>query len=330
MECKSCLVQELTFEFRIIDKSNLQVVPKIIKYLERGHSLIKVKSNESIVLAIKENGVRDFLDFCKDHLDATHITFRVDRKEWLELSQIDRILDVHWIDEVIRNESVLCHFQPIVNVKEEIYAYESLARFQRTDGSLIFPQEIFSAARSRGRLYALDKLCRMSAVKHGATINKKIFINFIPTSIYSPEFCLQSTVQLAEQLGIDPSIFVFEVVETEKVEDIEHLKRILAFYKKRGFSYALDDVGEGYSTIEMLSELQPQYMKLDMRYVQGVSQDVTKQRIANIFLEKANNIQSIPLAEGVECREDFEWLKERGYQLFQGYYFGRPEPITRK
>ena len=113
----------------------------------------------------------------------------------------------------------------------------------------------------------------MTAVRSAAKVNKKVFINFIPTSIYSPEHCLKSTVQLARFLGIDPSHFVFEVVETEQVDDLEHLKKILQYYKEKGFQYALDDVGEGFSTIELLEELSPHYMKLDMKFVQGVATD---------------------------------------------------------
>ncbi|CAM5495904.1 Diguanylate phosphodiesterase OS=Lysinibacillus sphaericus OX=1421 GN=LS41612_16490 PE=4 SV=1 [Lysinibacillus sphaericus] len=147
---------------------------------------------------------------------------------------------------------------------------------------------------------------------------------FIPTSIYSPEFCLQTTVQLANQLGIDPNQFVFEVVESDKVDDIEHLKSILNYYKQKGFQYALDDVGEGYNTLEMLADLKPQYMKLDIKYVQGVSGNSEKQAVAKQFLAKAFEVNAISLAEGIESRADFEWLKENGYQLFQGYLFGKP------
>lgn len=69
--------------------------------------------------------------------------------------------------------------------------------------------------------------------------------------------------------------------------------------RDKGFSYALDDVGEGYSTIEMLAELQLHYRKLDMKYTQGVA-------------------------------TDFEWLKVQGYRLFQGYWIGRPGPLSNR
>ena len=69
------------------------------------------------------------------------------------------------------------------------------------------------------------------------------------------------------------------------------------------------------------------YMKLDMKFVQGVSDDPTKQAAAKKFLLAALQIGAIPLAEGIEKWADFEWLKEVGYELFQGYLFGKPGRI---
>lgn len=330
MECNNCRVKELKFEFKVDGDSNIALIDSVLKHLKRRNILVDAKEN---IFTVKESDVRDFIDFCQDHMDTSQVLFRISNQPWEPIVKIKEILDVQWIDEVIKKQLMICHYQPIVNVEEQVFAYELLARFPKEDGSMMYPNEIFSAAKARGRLYALDRACRMTAVKHAAVIKeKKAFINFIPTSIYSPEFCLKSTTALAEELGINPVQLVFEVVETEKVEDIEHLKRILTFYKEKGFEYALDDVGEGYSTMEMLADIKPNYMKLDMKYVQGVSNDVKKQAVAQKFLEKAVEVGSIPLAEGIEEREDFEWLKETGYMLFQGYYFGKPtaNPISNR
>ncbi len=322
MDCKNCLVTELTYEIRFEGDHNISIIQDVVNHLLRRNIWMK---SEGERMKIKESGVREFLDFCKDHMQKEEIYFRIDQ-QWNPLTEIDSILETSWIDEVIEKKLITCHFQPIVDRTESIFAFELLARFHHEDGSIIYPNEIFSAAKIRGRLYALDRLCRMTAVRHTAKIHTKAFINFIPTSIYSPEHCLKSTVSLANELGIDPNRFVFEVVETEQVEDIDHLKRILTYYKDKGFQYALDDVGEGFSTIDLLSNLQPHYMKLDIKYVQGVAVDSNKQKTAKAFLNKAIELGSIPLAEGVETREDFEWLKQIGYELFQGYYFGKPTP----
>ena len=328
MPCKSCLVLELQFEIQLKGTKNLSMIPTVVNHFQRRNLMFKKDGDHFI---IHESGIKEFLDFARHYLEIEHIDYRFEDKDWKPINEIEEILNMQWIDEVIRKKSVVSYSQPIVDANEEIYAYEVLSRFPREDGSLIYPNEIFTAARSRGRLYALDRLCRMTAVRYSAILKKKTFINFIPTSIYSPEFCLQSTVNLANQLHIDPNQFVFEVVESDQVDDIEHLKTILNYYKEKGFQYALDDVGEGYSTLEMLADLQPHYMKLDIKYVQGVSTDPEKQKVSQIFLKKAMEVNATPLAEGIESREDFEWLKQSGYQLFQGYLFGKPsiDPIRK-
>lgn len=321
MPCKSCLVLELQFDILLKESKNLSMIPILVNHFQRRDLMIKVNDNQVI---INESGVRELLDFSEHFMDIENLYFRFEENDWKPIKEIENILDMKWIDEVIHRKSIVSYSQPIDNSNEEIYAYEVLSRFTREDGTLIYPNEVFTAAKSRGRLYALDRLCRMAAVSYSAVLKKKTFINFIPTSIYSPEFCLQSTVKLANTLGIDPNQLVFEVVESEQVDDIEHLKSILNYYKDKGFKYALDDVGEGYSTLEMLKDIQPHYMKLDMKYVQGVSADHEKKKIAQMFLEKAIEVSATPLAEGIESREDFEWLKQCGYQLFQGYLFGKP------
>lgn len=324
MECNNCTVKDLMFTFKVKGNDNLAMMPKVMEHLNRRKMLIEEEMDQ---IKLYETEVRDFIDFSIDHMNTSDITFKVANQDWRPLSEVETILEMQWIDEVIKNEQLICYYQPIVDAKEEVFAYEILSRFQDKNGSLIYPNEIFSAARARGRLYALDRVCRMTAVKYAAPLKeKKAFINFIPTSIYSPEFCLRSTTALANELGVNPSQLVFEVVESEKVEDIDHLKRILTYYKEKGFQYALDDVGEGYSTLEMLEDIKPKYMKLDMKYVQGVANDAMKQKVALKFLEKARELQSVPLAEGVEEIDDFKWLKEIGYELFQGYFFGKPAP----
>ncbi|WP_317616426.1 EAL domain-containing protein [Bacillus sp. HNG] len=323
INCRNCFPTSICYEIVIDGESNRNYIPDIIKQLKRNNMLIH---EEKTSFLIKEEGIVELYDFFTDHLDTSSIRFRVDKEKWRPIHEVEELIQSQWIDKVIREQLVTCYYQPIVDVEGKVYGYEALSRFFDEVGNPIPPLEAYKAAKRRNRMYSLDRVCRMNAVQQSSLLNKKVFINFVPTSIYSPEHCLKSTVQLAQQLGIDPSNFVFEVVETEQVEDLEHLKRILLYYKEKGFNYALDDVGEGFSSIEVLRELAPNYMKLDMRYVQGVSEDKDKQETAKHFLKAAIQVGAIPLAEGIEEKEDFLWLRNMGYQLFQGYLFGKPSP----
>lgn len=323
-QCNVCNPGELNYQVKITGKDNLKFMPHIILHLTKRNLLI---SENNHILVVKEAGIEDLYDFFRDHMDTENISFCIDQKNWQPIQEVTKAFHTQWIDQFITEQKVFCHIQPIVDATEKIYGYEMLSRFKTENNQLMAPFEVFNAAKIRNRTYSLDRVCRMTAVRSSLKINKKVFINFIPTSIYSPEHCLRSTVQLANLLGIDPSHFVFEVVETEQVDDLDHLKKILMYYKEKGFQYALDDVGEGFSTIEMLKELSPHYMKLDIKFVQDVAKDEAKQVTAEKFLHAAMQVGAIPLAEGIEDREDFIWLKNKGYQLFQGYLFGKPSAI---
>ncbi|WP_168118747.1 EAL domain-containing protein [Paenibacillus sp. HB172176] len=325
MQSCNCFQTEMSYIISINDATSIKILLQIKDYLQAKGWLIKLQANK---VQLREEGIMDFYDFCQDHMAIDQLTFNTSgHEDSRPFHMITEVLEARWVDSIVHNQQIESWAQKIVDANGITCAHELLSRFIQPDGTRISPLDVFAAAKLRNRLYALDRMCRMQAVRQAVHLPNKIFINFIPTSIYSPQHCLQSTIALSRELGIDPTKFVFEVVETEYVEDLEHLKRILAYYTNQGFNYALDDVGEGFSTIELLHEIKPHYMKLDKKFVHGVSADCSKQKVAIQFLQAATEIHAVPLAEGIEQAEDFEWLKARGFQLFQGYLFGKPEPI---
>lgn len=116
------------------------------------------------------------------------------------LQQYKDMLSSQKLIEIIENGSLTTHFQPIVDMKTStIYGYESLVRGVEDDGSLIYPDKLFGWAKEGDMLFYLDRACRETSLKTAAVknIHAKVFINFIPTAIYDPNHCLQSTVAWA-------------------------------------------------------------------------------------------------------------------------------------
>jgi EAL domain-containing protein (putative c-di-GMP-specific phosphodiesterase class I) len=236
--------------------------------------------------------------------------------------------------DILNNESLTSYFQPIINAKDHsIYGYEALIRGVKSTGELMYPDELFLKSARNDCNFLLDRLCRESALKTAAVkkIHQHVFINFLPTSIYDPEFCLKSTIKWANQLEFDPKNIVFEVVETESAKDQEHLKTILKYYRNQGYKIALDDVGEGYSNLNMLIELRPDIIKVDRNIIQNIHEDSFKQSIYKALsaISKENGIAI--LAEGIETPYELEVIKELGVDYMQGYYFCKPqaEPIRK-
>ncbi|KEO81605.1 EAL domain-containing protein [Tumebacillus flagellatus] len=308
---------------------------------KNGDRFTPYRELDAATLWVPEHALAGLIDYFQAHMDSPHIqaspmseTDSDVHSEWKSLADIRQHHDAHWIDDVIADSRIKTHFQPIVSVQAgiaQVQGYEFLSRALETDGSLIPPYKMFEAARLRDRLFALDRVCRVNAVRQASQVGDKLaFVNFIPTAIYAPEHCLQTTLSEARATGVNPHNFVFEVVETDKVDSVEHLENILRYYRKHGFRYALDDVGQGYSTLEMVERLKPDFVKLDMHYVQGVKDDVGKQKAALDLLNTALSVGARPLAEGVETLEDWKWLVEAGYELFQGYLFGKPDAVPKE
>ncbi|WP_216828385.1 EAL domain-containing protein [Alkalihalobacterium elongatum] len=231
---------------------------------------------------------------------------------------------------IINQRKFTHHVQPIISLKDDsLYGYEFLLR--QTDKEYpFFPGELFAFSQRAGLQSLLDSHARIASIEVGAKLleeGQKRFINFLPSSIYDPNHCLKSTFKVVEQYNVNPSDLVFEVVETENIKDMEHLKRIFETYKQHGIHVALDDIGSGYSTIEVLKELSPNFAKIDRQLVDHCDIVKEKQKKLKAIQDVANGNNIILLAEGIERREELLYCKDIGIHLAQGYYIGRPAPL---
>lgn len=235
--------------------------------------------------------------------------------------------------QVLERNSLKVHFQPIIDVNNmRVHGYECLARGMLANGDIMNPGTMFAMAKKTGLLFNLDRQCRETAIRAAAEhgISEHIFINFLPTAIYNPEFCLRDTIRWVEELELDPNRIVFEVVETESVQDMDHLKRILSFYRRSGFLTALDDVGSGYASLNTFALLGPDVLKIDMELVRDVHLTEVKQSVIRALKMIAELAGAKVLAEGIETDAEFSWLKDLGIDYAQGYYFGKPAPVPQR
>ncbi|MDP4169240.1 MAG: EAL domain-containing protein [Bacillota bacterium] len=228
---------------------------------------------------------------------------------------------------LIQSGSLISYLQPIIELQKngDLFGYESLLR---TGGEeQISPGILFSIAEQSGMLSLLDQRAREAAIKAKKEHIKqgiKSFINFLPSTIYNPDFCLQHTFELVRKYDIDPADLVFEVVETEKIENISHLKKVLETYKREGMKVALDDVGAGFSTLEVLKMLNPDIVKIDRQFIDHCDQESRKQQFLAEVMKLSRELNITVLAEGIERAEELEYCRTHGVHLAQGYLIGKP------
>jgi len=243
-------------------------------------------------------------------------------RQFLSLSQAD------WLVEMLRDNRLTSHFQPIVlaNSPAQVLGHEMLLRGISEDGSTVSPGHLFDVARSCGMLFQLDVAARRSAIRSAVEHSDtgKIFINFSPTAIYDPSHCLRSTVSAIDEAGIAHDRVVFEVIESDRTVDVFHLRGILNYYRSAGFGVALDDIGSGYSSLNLLHQLRPDYLKIDIDLIRGIDSDPYKALIAEKIFEIARELNILTIAEGVERQPELDWVRAHGATYAQGYLFARP------
>ncbi|WP_438448489.1 EAL domain-containing protein [Gorillibacterium sp. sgz5001074] len=249
---------------------------------------------------------------------------------WLPLSVWQARVRHSDLIRIIRDRQFTSHMQPIVDLRRNgaLYGYEMLLR-SMPHAVPFQPYELFRAAQETGFHSFLDRAARISAIETGAKHlgrGLKRFVNFLPSSIYNPEYCLTHTFQAIREFDQDPADFVFEVVETERIVDIPKLASIFSVYKENGMKVALDDVGAGYSTLDVLVSLKPDYVKIDREVVRFCDQVPERRRDLEAIVGTARSVGATVLAEGIERPEELEVCRSAGVDLAQGYLLGKPSP----
>ncbi len=221
-------------------------------------------------------------------------------------------------------------FQPVVDAASEaVVGHECLVRAHHPEhGRVIMPGELIGWAREENLLFMFDRVCREThiarAAASGAGTDHLFLINFLPSVIYEPEFCLRTTVGAIEGTGLRPDQVVFEVVETEAIDNHDHLRDILCYYRNHGFGVALDDVGAGYSGLSLMADLDPDLIKIDRSVVARADQSEGHAEVCRAIIGLARSRGRRVLAEGVETASQCEFMRALGVDMMQGYYFGRP------
>ncbi|WP_395603870.1 bifunctional diguanylate cyclase/phosphodiesterase [Pseudomonas sp. B21128] len=218
-------------------------------------------------------------------------------------------------------------FQPIISLSERrILGYEALTRGP-SNSPLHSPIALFAVARQAGRLSELEIACRQSACRrfNELQLPGKLFLNVSPESLLEAAHQPGRTLQLLQDFGIPPSQVVIELTEQTPIDDFQLLQTALHHYRAMGFSIALDDLGAGYSSLRLWSELRPDYVKIDRHFIDGIHQDALKREFVGSILQIAKASRAQVIAEGIELPEELAVLTEMGVDLVQGYLLGRPQ-----
>ncbi|GEM_PF-5272690 len=226
-----------------------------------------------------------------------------------------------------RNLRIL--YQPIVSLRDgSVFGHEALTRGP-AGSPLEYPDRLFPAAEREGLLLPLERTCRELALMGFVSSNseERLFLNMNPAVLQDEAFQGGFTLQLVRQLGLRPSQVIFEVTERQAVTDFRVFRQALEHYRRQGFQIAVDDAGAGYSSLQSITELRPDIIKVDISMVHGINRSAVKRSLFTALASVARTIGAKIIAEGIETRGELATVIQLGGDLGQGYYLGRPGAI---
>jgi len=234
------------------------------------------------------------------------------------------------LENILDNRLIKTVFQPIVSLRDgEILGHEALSRITG-EGEINSPTTLFEVAKEYNRLWDLELLCRNKAFEAAYEFmkppyDKKLFLNVSPNIMHDENFKKGLTKEYLKKYNITSHHIIFEITERNIIADMQGFMSTIDHYKSQDYKIAIDDAGAGYSGLNLISDISPNYIKLDMKLIRDIDSDNLKYALVKgmVELSKTSNISMI--AEGIETYNELETLVKLGVQFGQGYYLQRPD-----
>lgn len=237
--------------------------------------------------------------------------------------------EVAWIHNALNEGWLFSVFQPIVEAASgEVLAYEALMRARPPEREeTIGAAQLLYACNRLHLQHQLDRKARECALRTAATLpfpHVRYFINLLPNAVYDPEIYLHSTLATAQEVGLPLNRIVFEIIEAEHLSNRECLRTLASALRNQGASIALSDIMGGFTSLQYLGELSPDYIKLDRDLVAATVGNPSARYTLHSISQLAHKLNICVVAEGIETPDEMHICINAGVDYLQGYLFARP------
>lgn len=244
------------------------------------------------------------------------------RKELENLLQWERR-----IKQAIDRHRVVPFFQPIVDTEGRTVRYEALIRIVEGEEdhlNYLPPGTFLHIAKQTGQYEDLMYIMMKETFAQSRHL-EKFSVNIGAWEIANPAFWgeLEKLIVKYKAQGR----VTFEILEHESFEDYEDVSRFIDRFRQLNVSIAIDDFGSGYSSLQRVLTLRPDFLKIDGSIIRRMTQDSTEKELVSLIVDLARTMGAKTVAEFVEDREIFELARQLGVDCFQGYYFSPPTPL---
>lgn len=298
----------------------------VLYYLETTAGIYVIEDNSMELSAIYENA-NLAAQKCKGQYLFHEAFYTKEMGEKVLREQA--IMDT--MDAALQDEQFIVYFQPKYELKKySPSGAEALVRWQKKDGTIVPPNEFIPLFERNGFIIKLDcyvweKVCQFirKELDAGRT-PEPISVNVSRVHLYNPKF-LETLVDLVEKYKISPKYLNLELTESAFFDNVRLMQNAVKYLHKAGFTVFMDDFGSGYSSLNILKDIDLDVIKIDMKFLSKGGEE-KGMRILEAVITMAKSLHMPVIAEGVEEKQQVQMLKRLGCHYIQGYYFARPMP----
>lgn len=240
---------------------------------------------------------------------------------------------INAMEMAIQNKEFTLYLQPKYDIeKGTIIGAEALVRWISLENGFISPGDFIPVFENNGFVYEVDKFIWEESCHYlrkwldeGREVHP-ISVNVSRIDLYVPKL-VQHLVDLREKYQLPSQYLELEITESAYTEDPEQIITITRQLREAGFVILMDDFGTGYSSLNMLKDIQIDVLKLDMGFLKSSDYSAKGGNILTAILKMAESLKMQTIAEGVETKEQVEFLKSIGCRYVQGFYYSKPLPV---
>jgi len=237
----------------------------------------------------------------------------------------------HRACDILDSGALRAHYQPIVALKDgKVVAHESLIRLP-AHAALRSPDEFFKAARAEGLTVRAEQACLDEGVRSWAEHkpDTRLFLNLSAFAIIEmvDRLTVAGVLSALHAASISPSALVIEITEHEHVTDLPRLIATATALRATGLRFALDDFGDGRSSLRLWAELRPEIVKIDKYFIHDVHTEPIKVQTLRGLTRLAETFGTTLVAEGIETEDELRVVRDLGIELGQGWFLGRPQAV---
>lgn len=252
----------------------------------------------------------------------------------MQAATAQRFVMQNEIREALQQHQFQLYYQPQVDSSGVIVGAEALIRWVHPQRGMIPPLDFIPIAEESGLILPMGNWIFATACtqllswsRTLLTENIVLAINVSARQFQQPHF-VEQLLAIIERSGADPRHLKLELTESMLVANQQDIITKMDALKIHGIKFSLDDFGTGYSSLSYLKRLPISELKIDKSFVNDILTDANDAAIARMIIRLAQSMELSVIAEGVETKEQRDWLEREGCFKYQGYYFGRPVPVT--